>query len=277
MIKEGWGRSVGSPILNFNELVETYSGQVFNLAFRITGNKQDAEDVVQETFLQVFTGLPSFRGESHPYTWIYRIAVNAALKVKRGLDRAYLDSLDEKIEAFGNEVPAEVQEWYDEPEKAVYLQALLAEVNQGCLHFMAFRLTDEQRVPYIMRMVLGFTYREIAEVLQVSENVVKARLHRAHDKLEKFFRARCQWLNPDHASCSCKSRVPFALAFDPELLGRVRLKARETDSDPAYIEFVSRQVDEIGELYSKLPHLAFKAETLKSYLAELQKKTERHP
>ncbi len=263
---------MASQILNFNELVETYSGKVFNLAFRITGNGQDAEDVVQETFLQVLNGLSSFRGESHPYTWIYRIALNAGLKVKRGLDSAYLDSLDEKIEAFGDEIPAEVQEWYDEPEKAVYLQALLSEVNQGCLHFMAFRLTDEQRVPYIMRMVLGFTYQEIAEVLKVSESVVKARLHRARTKLEKFFRARCQWLNPENASCSCKSRVPFALAFDPELLERVRMKAMKTDSDSAYIQFVSRQVDEIGELYGKLPHLVFKAETLKSYFAELQKK-----
>ncbi len=258
--------------LDINQLVETYSGKVFNLAFRITGNRQDAEDVVQETFLQVHKGLSNFRGESQPSTWIYRIAVNTGLKVKRRLDSAYLDSLDEKIETFGDEIPAEVQEWYDDPDKSIYLQALLDEVNRGCLHFMTFRLTDDQRVPYIMRMVFGFTYGEIAEVLQVSENVVKARLHRAHDKLEKFFRARCQWLNPENATCSCKSRVGFALAYDPELLGRVRLKARATTSDKAYVEFIRRQVDEISELYAGLPHLAFKAENLKSHLLQLQQK-----
>ena len=56
---------------------------------------QDTEDAVQETFLQALNGLPSFRGESHPNRWIYRIAVNAGLKGKRGLDSAYLDSPDE--------------------------------------------------------------------------------------------------------------------------------------------------------------------------------------
>ncbi len=266
------GRMAGDS-LDFNALVEQHSSRVFNLAFRITGNRQDAEDVVQETFLQVFRGISEFRGECDISTWIYRIALNASLKVKRKIgDEASLDSLEERIEAMRDEVPDEVRQWFSDPSKSLFLQALLAEINQGCLHFMTFRLTDEQRVPYVMYAILSFSYAEIAEVLQVSQNVVKARLHRARAKLEKYFTARCQWLNPDDPGCSCKSRVGFALALDPEILRRVRMKALASPEQARYAGFVARQVESVSKLYALLPALQHKAETVKGYLAAIMKK-----
>jgi RNA polymerase sigma-70 factor, ECF subfamily len=188
----------------FTTLVDRYSRRVFNLAFRITGSRQDAEDVVQDTFLQCFRGMADFRGESDVFTWIYRIALNASLKVRRKIgNEASIDKLEEDIESFREDVPEEVRQWIADPAKAAYMQALLSEINQGCLHFMTFRLTDQQRVVYVMRAILDFTYQEIAAVLEVPESVVKSRLHRAHAKLEKYFSSRCQWCDPDHATCSC--------------------------------------------------------------------------
>ncbi len=259
--------------LDFNDLVKRHSPRVFNLAFRITGNRQDAEDVVQETFLQVFKGLVGFRGDSEISTWIYRIALNASLKVKRKIgDEASLDRLEERIEAMRDEVPDEVRRWFSDPSQAMLAQALLSEINKGCLHFMTFRLTDEQRVVYVMRVILDFSYAEIAEVLQVSENVVKARLHRAHAKLEKYFAARCQWLNPKDPGCSCRSRVGFALALDPEILRRARMKALPSQEQAEYAGFVAGQVESVSSLYSRLPALQYKAETVKKYLAALADK-----
>ncbi len=83
--------------IDFNSLVDEHGGMVFNLAFRITGRRQDAEDVVQETFLQVFKSLQDFRGDSPLSTRIYRIAVNSNLKIKRMLDRG-LPLLEHKAE-----------------------------------------------------------------------------------------------------------------------------------------------------------------------------------
>jgi len=258
---------------SFNELVERHTSPVFNLAFRVTGNRQDAEDVVQETFLQVYRSLAGFRGESSISTWIYRIALNASLKVKRKIgDEASLDALEERIEALRDEVPAEVARWFDDPSKALQVRALLTEINHGCLHFMTFRLTDEQRVPYILRAILGFSYPDIAEVLGISQNVVKARLHRANAKLEKYFNARCQWLHPDHPQCSCRSRVGFALALDPEILRRARMRALASAQEAEYAGFLSRQVESVSELYRRLPRLQYEAETVKGYLAALREK-----
>lgn len=80
---------------DINTLVRTYGRKVYNIAYRITGNQHDAEDVAQETFLQVHRGLAGFRGDSSIYTWIYRIAVNASLQSKRRINRATIDSLDD--------------------------------------------------------------------------------------------------------------------------------------------------------------------------------------
>ncbi len=262
-----------NTVADFNAIVETHSPRVFNLAFRVTGNRQDAEDVVQDTFLQVFRGLGSFRGESELSTWIYRIALNRALRVKRKIgDAASLDALEDRIQAMADEVPDEVRSWFADPSKAVFVQALLSEINQGCLHFMTFRLTDDQRAVYIMRAVIGFSIAEIAQVLEVSQSVVKARLHRARAKLEKYFSARCQWLNPDNPGCSCQSRVGFAIALDPEILRRVRMNALASRETAQFAGYIAGQVKSISELYEKLPPLRYKAETVTQYLEELEKK-----
>lgn len=259
---------------DFDTLVDTYGRRVFNLAFRITGSRQDAEDVVQDTFLHVFRGLPGFRGESDVYTWIYRIALHASLKHGNKFgNEASIDELEEKIEAFREDVPNEVRQWIEDPTKAAYRESLLSEINQNCLHFMTFRLIDAQRVVYVMHAILDFTCEEIAAVLEVPESVVKSRLHRAHARLEKYFAGRCQWCDPDHATCSCESRVGFALSLDPEILRRVRMQALKTENDAVFVGYVARQVEKVSELYRRLPTLEYKAKTVKGcHLAELPSK-----
>ena len=189
--------------LDINGLIDKYGKKVYNLAFRITGSRADAEDVSQETFLQVYQSLDSFRNESSVYTWIYKIALNNCLQFKKKMSRAYVESLDDKVEMFKDDIPDEVQEWYSIPEKAVYINELLSEIRHGCLHFLSFRLPENQRVVYVMRNVLDFSYKEISEILGISENVIKARLNRARANLADFFSGRCQWLSED-STCSCK-------------------------------------------------------------------------
>ena len=159
------GLSSRDSLTDFTAFIEEHSERVFNLAYRITGNRSDAEDVVQETFLNAFKGLPDFRGESQFSTWIYKIALNNSLKIKRRLNATYLDSLEEKIEAFQHDIPAEVQDWFDDPEKRFLLLELLTEINRLCVYYMTFRLSDAQRVVFVMRYILDYSLREIAAVV----------------------------------------------------------------------------------------------------------------
>jgi RNA polymerase sigma-70 factor, ECF subfamily len=252
---------------NIEELIDIYGKKVFNLAFRVTGNREDAEDVVQETFLQVHKNLDNFRGESSVYTWIYKIALNNCLKAKKVLDKAYVESLDEKIEIFKDDIPNEVQEWYNDPEKAVLINDLLGEIRHGCMHFLSFRLPENQRVVYILRNVLGFSYKEISEILEISENVIKARLSRARENLLEFFGNRCQWLTENN-TCTCKSRIGFALAFDTEMLKRVKMQAYEAGlikkSDMKHV--ASQSID---ELFKKFPLLEYKVKDIKEKIASI--------
>lgn len=250
---------------DMNELVEKYSRKVFNLAYRITGNRPDAEDVVQETFLQVFRHLDSFKGESAVYTWIYKIALNNCLKLKKKMDKVYVESLDEKVEMFKDDIPAEVQEWYKDPEKAAHIHELLTQIRTGCLHFLSFRLPENQRIVYILRNVLDFSYRDISEILGIDENVVKARLNRARASLMEFFSHRCQWLTEDN-TCTCHSRIGFALALDPEILRKVQAQAVEAGL-VSEEEVRAVYKPSIDDLYRKFPMLEYRNQELLEKLA----------
>jgi RNA polymerase sigma factor (sigma-70 family) len=246
---------------NIDDLISKYSKNVYNLAFRVTGNKEDAEDIVQETFFQVYKGMNDFRRESSVYTWIYRIALNNCLKAKKVIDKAYVESLDEKIEIFKDDIPNVVQEWYHEPEKAALINDLLAEIRHGCMHFLSFRLTENQRIVYIMRNILGFSYKDISETMEISENVIKARLNRARQNLIEFFGNRCQWLTENN-TCTCKSRIGFALALDPEILNRVQMQSYYAGLiEKADITSVASQ--SIDELFKKFPMMEYKVKNLK--------------
>lgn len=240
---------------DINEIIDNYGKKVYNLAFRVTGSRQDAEDVAQETFMQVYQNLDKFKGESNIYTWLYKIALNNSLKIKEKISKTYVESLDEKIEMFKDDVPEEVQEWYNNPEKAACMSELLSEIRNGCLHFLSFRLPENQRIVYVLRNVLDFSYKEISEILGISENVIKARLNRARANLVEYFGNRCQWLTKDN-TCTCQSRIGFALAYDLEILKRVKGQAVEagivsrSDLDGVYKQ-------SIDELYQKFPMVEY--------------------
>jgi RNA polymerase sigma-70 factor (ECF subfamily) len=252
---------------SIDDLVRTYGKKVYNLAYRLIGNRQDAEDITQETFLQVYRGLDGFRGESALYTWIYRIVVNNCLQFKRRLNRAYIDSLDEKIEVFKHDIPDEVEHWEHDPEKRYLYDELLHRIRQECYHFMSFRLTDEQRVVYILWVVMQFSLDDISAILQIDKNTVKARLQRAKANLRAYFRGRCQWILGGEGTCSCHSRIGFALAFMPDILKRLR----NYDTCEGIRELVRstlQNIQNIDDVYQNLPVEDYKSDMLIEYLKD---------
>jgi RNA polymerase sigma-70 factor (ECF subfamily) len=251
---------------DFDNLVKTYGKKVYNLAYRLTGNAHDAEDVTQETFLRVYKGLKTFRGESAIYTWIYRIGVNTSLRIKRKLDSAYIDSLDEKIELFKNDIPDEVKRWESNPEERYLYDELLRAIRQECYHFMIFRLSDEQRVVYVLRVVLGFSLDDITAILEIDKNTVKARLQRAKSNLGSYFSGRCQWFEGE-SSCNCQSRIGFALSYAPDILNR--LKNFPYDNRIKHIVRSSlEKFRNIDDIYKNLPLESYQSALLVSYIKD---------
>ncbi len=173
----------------FNELLQRYERKIFRLALHITQNREDAEDVLQETFLKAYQHLDQFQGQSKFYTWIVRIAVNQALMKlrKRKSDRSV--SLDDTIDTGEDTVAREIAAWDENPEQ----QYGREELNQ-ILTSAVDGLTPIYRAVFVLRDVDGLSTEETAEALELSVPAVKSRLLRARlqlrDKLTRYFKRK---------------------------------------------------------------------------------------
>jgi RNA polymerase sigma-70 factor (ECF subfamily) len=155
----------------FETLMLRHHGRVFRFLVRMLGNVQEAEDVLQETFLNVHRHGRRFRGEARFSTFLYRAASNGALNRRRGLGRgtARLLRLFQR-QAVGQDLPAAPRD----PESAAQ-SAQTAALVQAALLEIPVRL----RLPLVLYDVEGLSYREIADAVQVREGTVKSRIHRA--------------------------------------------------------------------------------------------------
>ncbi|MCX7747779.1 MAG: sigma-70 family RNA polymerase sigma factor [Clostridia bacterium] len=250
---------------NVDELVDQYGKKIYNLAYRITASPQDAEDIVQETFIKVYENLQHFKGESSIYTWIYKIALNNSLKYKRRADQAYIESLEEKINYFKDQVPLEVQEWYSNPEKACLMNELIREIRLGCRQVVMQKLPDSQRVVFVLRVMMDLSYSEISEILGIGENVIKARLNRARSSLLNHFQHKCEWYMKGETGLCCQSKIGFALAQDTELLKRVQQNAEEAGVYEEAKE-IKNEGDPVQYIYGRFPELQYNVRHLKEAL-----------
>lgn len=165
----------------FAALVETYSERIYRLALKILGDAQDAEDVLQETFIKALHALPAFEGRSSLSTWLHRIAVNEALMLVRKR-RPEMVSIDQEEEnASGEEQqPVEIVDWCCLPEGE-----LLNSESRQALDAAVQKLSPALRVVFVLRDIQGLSVRETAEALNLSEVAVKTRLLRARLKLRE--------------------------------------------------------------------------------------------
>ena len=172
----------------FEELVARYEDKIFRLTSNITGNREDAEDAMQEAFLKAYSHLDTFQGDSRFYTWLVRIAANEALMRLRKR-RPGQFSLDEPVETENESdlLPRELEDWRPSPEKEygdAEMRKILAEVIE--------KLEPDYRVVLILRDLEELSTQETAETLGLSVTAVKSRLLRARlklrEKLDRYFR-----------------------------------------------------------------------------------------
>ena len=158
----------------FAEIVERYSGTIYNLALRLMNEPQEAEDVLQETFISAFRALDRFESRSRLSTWLYRIAYNAALMRLRKR-RVSTVSLDEPWEMEDGELlPRQLVDWTALPD-----ELLLSKEFRGKLDAALVSLPESLRSVFVLRDIEGLSTAETAEALGLTETNAKVRLHRA--------------------------------------------------------------------------------------------------
>lgn len=156
-----------------SQLVNKYSPRIYAIAFRLMQNEEDAEDVLQETFIIMINKLSSFEGKSTLFTWLYRVATNVALgklRKKKNIDESV--SFD-KIE-LDKESSVDHSEWPDHLN-----EEFNPEEFRKCLDRALEELPDHYRAVFILRDLEGHSTRDASEILEISEANVKVRLMRA--------------------------------------------------------------------------------------------------
>jgi RNA polymerase sigma-70 factor, ECF subfamily len=174
-------QALGGDTAAFGQLVRRYQDRLFTSVMHVVGHREEAEDLVQETFVRALTKLDTFRQDSSFFTWIYRIALNAA--VNRNRRRRSPLPLDTQRDGEGRD-PADPGET---PHDRV-LRLERAEQIRRALH----QLSEEYRIVLVLREIDGFDYDTIGRILDISIGTVRSRLHRARalmrDQLGRVFR-----------------------------------------------------------------------------------------
>lgn len=168
----------------FQEMVRLYQHKVFNLVFRMIGNREEAEDVAQEVFVTVWKAIDSFRGDSKLSTWLYRIAANQCKnRIKYLGRRSYLHTgqLEESEAQIQQAQPSLLQPHTDGPEQVLAGRQMERLLSQGIA-----ALDEEQRTLLVLRDVEELSYQEICAITSLPEGTVKSRIHRARMALKEL-------------------------------------------------------------------------------------------
>jgi RNA polymerase sigma-70 factor (ECF subfamily) len=169
----------------FRRLVEKYQDRARSIAFSISKNAQDAEDIAQDAFVKVYKNLSLFRGQSSFYTWFYRIVTNLAIDLSRKRYRKSETSVGEAFEldlagTNSSEDSSRLVGEIAEPDLVLERKRMLQSISEA-----VDALSPEHRAVIMLREIDGLSYTEISETLNCSKGTVMSRLHHARKKLQR--------------------------------------------------------------------------------------------
>jgi RNA polymerase sigma-70 factor (ECF subfamily) len=170
----------------FDELQRMYSARLYRMIFRITRNREDTEDALQDTSLRAYVALQHFEGRSSIYSWLTKIAINSALMIlrrRRSRSGALLISSSHEEDGF---VPMEIKDSAPNPEQVFDLRQRCKDLSHAIR-----TLEPKLRTPIELQLAGELSMKDIAEALNLSMPAVKARLHRARARLATRLTKKC--------------------------------------------------------------------------------------
>ena len=253
-------------MMNFKEKADEFEGlftenykPLYRLALKLTGNQQDAEDVVQESFLRAYNGWSSFRGDSSPRTWLFKIAINTSYRYIKKLHKLPVQLMAEKQNRTEAEVFASLHRTSDS-EEAV----LAAEMREKCLEGFMRCLPARQRIAFTLHVILGLPLNDTAEIMDTTANNIKVLTHRARKFMQELMENRCALINPANP-CQCHIWVAYALER-----GVVKKDAVKKFRPPARTPEFDRDVDILHKIQA-LHRLASPRKSSQEFIRQIKK------
>ena len=173
-------RASGGDPEAFNRLMEQHERRMYAVALRMCANREDAQDCLQEAMLRVYRAIGGFKGESSFSTWVYRITMNTCLDELRRRKNKQSASLDDLLDE--GWAPADER---TSPEK----HAVRAETAR-MLHQTIRELPEDMRAAVVLRDIQGYSYEEIAKILDINVGTIKSRISRGREKLREKLREK---------------------------------------------------------------------------------------
>jgi RNA polymerase sigma-70 factor (ECF subfamily) len=167
----------------FGQIVLTYQKKVYNIAYRMLGNREEAKDLAQEVFLSVFESIQNLREEVKLEPWLTQITLNHCRNRWKYLKRRKYfnsDSLDDPVEGEDGTMPRQIYDPSDNPETLCEKKMVQQWIQEGLL-----KLKEEQRELIVLRDLQGLSYEEIGNLFSLPEGTVKSKIHRARMDLKK--------------------------------------------------------------------------------------------
>lgn len=165
----------------FETLIAEHQKRIYNIAFKMIGNQEDALDLSQEVLIKIFKNLHKFHGSAKFSTWVYRVATNTCLDEIKKRRKYTTYSIDERIQTEDGDLTADIPDTAPTPEASAVQKDVQKIIQEGIA-----KLGDEHKKVIILRDLHGFSYEYIAKILKCSEGTVKSRISRARKKLKKI-------------------------------------------------------------------------------------------
>ena len=241
----------GSKV-SLEKLLKKHQPFIFNIAWKMVQNPNDAQDITQEVLIKVTTKLSQFKGEAQFRTWLYRIVANHFLKMRKaGREEVITDfqTFGNVLDTFENIELTELEQ--EEKEKEI------REMNLACMSAMLLCLTRDQRMVYILGELFNADHTVGSEILGISKQNFRVRLSRARKDLFSFMNNKCGLVNKSNP-CRCYKKVTFAMN-NKRIDSKNLLFNREEYSN--FQKYISKDADELlsivedqyRQLHDRLP------------------------
>jgi len=235
------------------DLIERHQAWIYNIALRMLFHPEDAEDATQEILVKVLTRLSSFEGRSSFRTWLYRVAFNHLLNMKRGREELKVTTFSAYGDALDSTPDLELADPKDGSPEA---NLLVTEVMLACTSGMLLCLDREQRLTYVLGAIFSVSDSVGADVLEITAESFRQRLTRARRDLRNFMNDKCGLVNKSNP-CRCAKKTrgfiqeghvdPNNLLFARERMSEVR------EAAPKVYEIIKTLDDQCAEIYRGHP------------------------
>lgn len=214
-------------------LIRSHQSWVYNIVLRMTGNRTEAEDITQEILVKAVTGLSGFKGQSRFRTWLYRIAANHLLSMKKkGMEHMFRSF--ENHESIHSRLGE--SDYPDERTPSIEQYALINETKALCLAGMLLCLDRQQRLVFILGAIYAIDSRQGGKILELSPENFRKILSRGRRQLKEYMQGRCGLIKKENP-CRCARKTEAMIA-----MGYV---------NPEHMSFNPDQVDKIGKVVER--------------------------